>query len=132
MNLILVNIGDKIKIEKDLYFDVLWPNSKDFVEENPLNNNSIVCKLNYRKFSMMFTGDIEDVAEKQILKTYENKLQLLNSTIIKIPHHGSKTSSTENFIKEIKSQIALIGVGKNNKFGHPNEEVIERLEKYRK
>ena len=130
INLILVNMGDKVKIEKDLYFDILWPDDRNFIEENPLNNNSIVCKLNYKKFSILFSGDIEEIAEKRILERYKENLQLLNATIFKVPHHGSKTSSSEDFIKEIKSNISLIGVGKENRFGHPNDEVIERLEKY--
>ena len=80
---------------------------------------------------MLFTGDIEEIAEKQILKEHKNKLNILDSTILKVGHHGSKTSSTKEFIEEIKPKIALIGVGKNNKFGHPNDEVIERLENLR-
>jgi len=97
------------------------------ISENILNNNSIVCKLNYKNFSCLFTGDIEEIAEKQILQVHKNNLNILNSTLLKVPHHGSKTSSTQEFIDKIKPKIALIGVGKNNKFGHPNDEVIERL-----
>lgn len=76
---------------------------------------------------MLFTGDIEKIAEEKITKIYSDKI--LNSNIIKLPHHGSKTSSISNFIDEVNPQIALIGVGKNNKFGHPSNEVINRLEK---
>ena len=96
-----------------------------------MNNNSIVCKLHYKSFSMLFTGDIEEIAEKQILQEYKSNLNILNSTILKVGHHGSKTSSIEEFIGAVRPKIALIGVGKNNKFGHPNNEVIERLEKLR-
>ena len=55
----------------------------------------------------------------------------MDSTVIKISHHGSKTSSSEKFIKAVNPKIALIGVGENNKFGHPNSNVIERLEMIR-
>lgn len=96
-----------------------------------MNNNSIVAKLIYKDFSILFTGDIEGIAEKQILSAYKNNMQNLNSTILKVGHHGSKTSSTKNFIETINPQIALIGVGENNMFGHPNDGVIERLEKIR-
>ena len=126
----IVNKGDKLKIEKDLYFDILWPNKEKLISENKLNNNSIVCKLHYKSFSMLFTGDIEAVAEKKMLQEYKNNLQILNSTILKVGHHGSKTSSIQEFIEIVKPKIALIGVGKNNKFDHPNNQVIERLEKY--
>ena len=96
-----------------------------------MNNNSIVCKLNYKNFSMLFTGDIEEIAEKQILQEYKNNVQLLKSTILKVAHHGSKTSSTQEFVEMVTPKIALIGVGKNNKFGHPNDGVIKRLENLR-
>lgn len=120
---------EKINIEENLYFDILWPNNSNLISENILNNNSIVCKLNYKNFSMLFTGDIEELAEKQILEEYKNNSYVLNSTILKVGHHGSKSSSTLDFIETVNPKIALIGVGENNKFGHPNKEVIERLEK---
>ena len=123
-----VGKGDVLKIEKDLYLDILWPNSLDLIEENVLNNNSIVCKLRYKNFSILFTGDIEEIAEKRIIEEYNSNLNILNSAVLKAGHHGSKTSSTQNFIEAVNPQIVLIGVGENNKFGHPNESVIERLE----
>ena len=77
---------------------------------------------------MLFTGDVEEIAEKQILEEYKSNLSVLNSTILKVGHHGSKTSSTKEFIEAIKPKIALIGVGENNNFGHPNNDVLERLD----
>jgi len=56
-----------------------------------------------------------------------SRRNILNSTILKVAHHGSKTSSTEAFVDLVKPQIALIGVGRKNTFGHPNEDVLERL-----
>ena len=126
-----VGQGDRLKIEKDLYFDILWPNKSKLISENILNNNSIVCKLHYNDFSMLFTGDIEEIAEKQILKEYENNFQVLKSDVLKVAHHGSKTSSREEFIDAVKPKFALIGVGENNKFGHPSEKALERLTKMR-
>ena len=123
--------GNTLNIDKDIRFEVLWPKEEQ-IQENILNNNSIVAKLQYNRFSMLFTGDIEEIAEKQILEEYKTNLKILNSTILKVGHHGSKTSSTQEFIKAIKPKIALIGVGNNNTFGHPNSGVIERLEKLRK
>ncbi|MBQ9658124.1 MAG: hypothetical protein IJV31_05075 [Clostridia bacterium] len=128
INVMVVGQGDKLKIEKDLYFDIIWPNNSKLITENVLNNNSIVCKLYYKNFSMLFTGDIEEASEKQILQVYRNNLSVLKSTILKVGHHGSKTSSTQDFINAVNPKIALIGVGENNKFGHPNEVVLERLE----
>lgn len=80
----------------------------------------------YQKFSILFTGDIEQIAEKEILKKYGDTLK---STILKVAHHGSKSSSTEEFLNAVKPKIALIGVGKSNNFGHPNAEVLERIER---
>ena len=131
IKVVVVNKGDRLKIEKNIYFEILWPNSSKLVSENFLNNNSIVCKFQYKNFSMLFTGDIEKIAEKQILQEYKKNLQVLNSTILKVAHHGSKTSSTQEFLDAIKPKLALIGVGKNNKFGHPNDEIIKRLENMR-
>ena len=78
---------------------------------------------------MLFTGDIEEIAEKQILTEYKDS-KVLNSTILKVGHHGSKTSSTQEFLEAVKPKIALIGVGEHNTFGHPNERVIQRLQQY--
>ena len=122
----IVEKGDRINIEKELYFDILWPTS-ELISENVLNNNSIVCKLNYKEFSMLFTGDIEQIAEETILKEYKNNLQILNSKVLKVAHHGSKTSSIQEFIELVSPKIALIGVGKDNTFGHPNKEVLEKI-----
>lgn len=124
VNIILVEAGDKIQIENNLYLDVLWPNSKYYISENPLNNNSLVCKLKYKDFSMLFTGDIEEIAEKEILKLYKDRLK---ANVLKVAHHGSKTSTSKEFLKAMSPQIALIGVGENNKFGHPHELTLERL-----
>lgn len=126
-----VNKGEKLQIERNIYFDILWPDNSKVIIENVLNNNSIVCKLHYKNFSMLFTGDIEEIAEKEILKEYNDNFNLLKATVIKVPHHGSKTSSTQEFLEAVNSSFALIGVGKNNTFGHPNDEVIERLKRLR-
>ena len=118
----------KIKILENCYIDVLWPIKENLVKENTLNNNSLVFKLYYNNFSILFTVDIEYIAEKVIIKKYAQKLKC---NVLKIAHHGSKSSTIQEFLDYTNPQIALIGVGKNNKFGHPNEEVIKRLEKCR-
>ncbi len=122
----IVKKDDVINLENDVSIDILWPRDKQ-IEENKINNNAIVMKLRYNKFSMLFTGDIEEIAEKEIVSIYENT-DILRSAILKIAHHGSKTSTTEEFLKLVDSRIALIGVGKNNLFGHPSDEIIKRLE----
>ncbi len=130
-NVMVVEAGQKINIEKYLFFHVLWPDSQNKIAENVLNNNSLVCKMVYRNFSVLFTGDVEEIAEKEILKTYKNSSSIGKTTILKVGHHGSKSSSTQEFLSKIKPQIALIGVGENNNFGHPNDRVLERLKSLR-
>lgn len=123
-----VEAGDKINIEKNLYFYVLWPSAKNEIKENSINNNALVCKLYYKDFTILFTGDIEEKAENIIYKMYKNS-KVLKSDILKVAHHGSKSSSTEEFLKLVSPKIALIGVGKNNLYGHPSNIVINRLER---
>lgn len=108
IKVIVVEKGTRINIDKDIYFNILWPNQNNLIEENGINNNSIVAKFTYGNFTMLFTGDIEQIAEEQIIKEKTN----LKSTILKVAHHGSKTSSIEEFIKKVEPQIALIGVRK--------------------
>ena len=124
---IVVKQGNIINIEKHLKIKILFPED-ELITENVLNNNSLVFKLEYQRFEMLFTGDIEEVAEKQLLKMYSNGE--LKADVLKVAHHGSKSSTTEEFIKLVNPKIALIGVEKENSYGHPNNEVIERLEKY--
>lgn len=125
MNVIIVKAGDKLIIDKYTYFDILWP-TDELVNENILNNNSMVCKLNYKETKILFTGDIEEIAEKKMLELYNNELK---ADILKVAHHGSKTSSIQEFIDKVNPKIVLIGAGENNKFGHPNVDVLNRFEK---
>ena len=123
----IIEAGQKIYIEKNLYIEILWPDEVRKISENSINNNSLVFKLRYKDFSILFTGDIEEIAEKEILKKYKDNLEILNSTVLKVAHHGSKTSSITEFIEAVNPSISLIGVGENNKYGHPNEIVLENL-----
>lgn len=126
VNVIIVKAGDKVIIDKQCYFDILFP-TENLISENVLNNNSIVAKFylqNY--FSILLTGDIEQIAEEKIVEKYKHT-NMLQATILKVAHHGSKSSSTEDFLELVKPKIALIGVGEKNTFGHPNQEVLDRL-----
>lgn len=133
INLITANEDEKIVIENDLYFDVLWPENNRKILENSINNNALVLKLNYinkNSFAMLFTGDIEKETENILVKKYQNT-NILNSQILKVAHHGSDTSSTEKFIKLVSPKISLIGVGKDNSYGHPSKKTLENLTKIR-
>lgn len=130
INVLEVFAGKRVNIEKDLYINILWPLQESKIYNNEINNNSMVFKLCYKNFSMLFTGDIEEEAEKKICNLY-NSENVLKSTILKVAHHGSKTSSTEEFLNLVSPKLALIGVGKNNNFGHPSNMVIDRLKNIR-
>lgn len=126
IKIIELQAGNKINIEKNSSLEILWPSVAEKISENAINNNSLVCKFVYKNFSMLLTGDIESIAEEKLIEKYKNTNRL-NANILKIAHHGSKTSSNQEFLNEVNPKIALIGVGRKNKFGHPNQEVLERL-----
>ena len=121
INLIVVQKGSKIKIDNFTTVDIISPHSENIADN--MNDNSIVAKLEAYNFSILFTGDASEKIEKEIIKEKIN----LKSDILKVSHHGSKTGTSEEFLKSVKPKIALIGVGENNKFGHPTEDVIKRL-----
>lgn len=127
INIILAEQEKQIQIDKYVYFNIIFPTDQ-LIEENTLNNNSIVAKLCYGNFSMLFTGDVEKIAEQEMIEKYKNT-NTLRATILKVAHHGSKSSSIEEFLKLVQAKIALIGVGEKNTFGHPNDAVLKRIEK---
>ena len=87
-----------------------------------MNNHSLVVRLVYKNFSMLFTGDICEAAERNLLKNNPT----LKSTILKVPHHGSKTSSSLSFLEAVHPSIGILSVGYNNIFRLPNPAVIKR------
>ena len=87
------------------------------------NDNSVVMQITAGKTSFLMTGDIEKAVEKQILTNYPD----LETTILKAAHHGSKTSSHDDFINTINAKVGIISVGANNSYNHPSAEVIESL-----
>lgn len=121
----IVGEGNIINLDKDTYLDILWPEEKQ-ITDNVLNNNSMIVRVCYKNFKMLFTGDIEEIAEQKLLQKYENT-EKLTADILKVAHHGSKSSSIVEFLEKVNPKIAVIGVGKNNKFGHPNAGVLDRL-----
>lgn len=108
-------IGDELSFG-DVNIGVIYVSSDD-----ELNDTSIVLKLIYKDISMLFMGDASTKVEEKIL------LQDLKSDVLKVGHHGSIYSTSEDFIKKVEPKISIIEVGKNNNYGHPRYEVIERL-----
>lgn len=87
------------------------------------NNNSLVLYTKIGGLRWLFTGDIDKSVEGKILKTFPN----LTIDVLKVAHHGSKTSTSSSFLEKLDAQTALISVGENNRYGHPNSDVIDQL-----
>lgn len=121
-NIKVIVVSDENIINLDKYTKLEIFSSQNKYKD--INDNSIVAKLTAYNFSILFTGDASEEIEKQLL----NKELNIKADILKVSHHGSKTATSEEFLKKVSPKIALIGVGKKNKFGHPNKEVIKRLQ----
>lgn len=106
INVIIVKAGDRIVLDNTSYIDILYPKSK--LSLSDINNNSVVAKLVYKNKKILFTGDIEKEAEGDILSIYDKKE--LECDILKVAHHGSKGSTTDEFLNAVSPKIALIGV----------------------
>ncbi len=86
-----------------------------------LNNNSVVIRLEYKKASFLFTGDIEKEVERDLVNSE------IKSTVLKVAHHGSNTSSSKNFLEKVSPSVSIISVGKENSYNHPNKETLNTI-----
>ncbi len=114
----LDNLADSIKETDDSYF---------YLRKEDRNNTSLVMLLEYQEFEMLFTGDVEKEGELEIVRymqesDFDNEIEVL-----KVAHHGSSGSSCEEFLDAFHPKLSLISCGKNNSYGHPHEETLERL-----
>lgn len=123
--------GLHLALDQGLEMTVLYPGAAlaDLHEENA-NNYSIVARLTYGAVSVLLTGDIEAEVERQLVGAHRVgaiRESPLRSTVLKVAHHGSCTSTTEEFLEMVDPEIAVISVGEENRFGHPCPEVLGRL-----
>ena len=117
---------DRVELGKGYYFEVLAPG--DFLskqEKERFNNTSIVMLLHYGHFTMLFTGDAEAPVEDYLQQKYGNRLK---ADVLKVGHHGSKTSSIYKFISKVKPKYALISCGNKQIYNHPNKNVVGSLQ----
>lgn len=91
------------------------------------NSSSVVLSLSYKSFDMLFTGDVEGTGEENLCKVLMQK-NLSGYEVLKVAHHGSKNSSSIEFLEQADPQIALISAGQNNRYGHPHRETLEKLQ----
>ncbi len=122
---ILARRGMKINFDKTAYIDILFPDRD--VSGMDSNDASIVAKLVYGKTSYLFTGDSPLKIENYLI---ELSPESIDADVLKIGHHGSKTSNSEAFIGYVSPEYAVISVGKNNKYGHPHKDVLDILERF--
>ncbi len=113
-----IDLGNGVKIEVLNPPESLWEGTSDDVD-----NNGVVLKLRWDNVSFLFTADIRAEAEFELIMQRAN----LRSTVLKIAHHGSETSTSQQFLAAVDPEVALICVGADNPFGHPSAEVLERL-----
>lgn len=114
--------GDSLKISDTIKLDILSPS---YIQENS-NSNSIVFNLKYFDMDFLFTGDCEETNEIEMIKSYN----LEGIDFLKVAHHGSSSSSTANFIKEISPSIATISCGYKNQYGHPHKSTLDNLQNF--
>ncbi len=118
-----VDSGDVLDLGHETLLNILYPFNNNIYNGKP-NNNSVVVKINYGENSLLLTGDIEKKVES---KLFYSGLDI-SAKFLKIAHHGSKTSSSELFLDSVSPSFAFIEVG-DNRYGHPSEDVLTRLEK---
>lgn len=120
----IIGAGDSEKLGDTMQLEVLYPYYKmKFFDVND-NHGSLVLRITSKNTSILLTGDIGIIDETILLQQNID----LKSDILKVGHHGSKYSSTENFLKAVQPEIAILSYGKNNFYGHPHNETIERLQ----
>lgn len=120
INVIAVKPGVRLVEDGNLLAYFIAPNSDEY---DDLNEYSAVIKMIYGETSFLFTGDASSKSEKEMLAAAYD----LTANVIKIGHHGAKTSSSEEFIKTVKPQYAVISCGKDNSYGHPHEQTLKTL-----
>lgn len=130
-NIIIKQMPDLLGVHDfgDVRLFILAPNTKSsepYFAELSANDNSVVVRITYGPYALLWPGDLEQKGEAHLLSLDAD----LEADIVKAPHHGSKTSSTESFIKAIKPQHVIYTTGRDNRFHFPHDEVIERYNNY--
>ncbi|MCI1946080.1 ComEC/Rec2 family competence protein [Clostridium luticellarii] len=115
-------LDTKLNLGENITAEILAPNSSTYEDTN---NYSIVLKITYGDTKFLFTGDAETKSESEMTdKNYD-----LSADVLKVGHHGSSSSTSEEFLDRVNPKIAVISCGKNNKYGHPTKKTINKLKK---
>lgn len=114
--------GDEI-VGKDISFRCIYPTGEEDIKDQ--NEASIVMRMDYKGLSMLFTGDIAGSTEEKIIESSDK--DILDCDILKVCHHGSKNSSTDDFLKKVDPKLYLISCGLMNRYGHPHRDALSRM-----
>ena len=123
----IARAGQQIDLGEGIRLEIIYP-QKEFLEgtESDGNNNSVVLRLVWKEVSFLFTGDIDEEAERAIL--YSDQWYELDSTVLKIAHHGSSQATSSQSLAAVDPEVAVICVGEGNDFGHPSDETLAKLD----
>ena len=127
LNKIIARRGERfiLDVDRKIYLDILFPNQS--ISSFESNETSIVSKLSYGQKSFLFVGDSTIYNESLIIWNEQEKT--IDSDVLLLGHHGSKTSSSLFWLEKVSPDLAIISAGSNNRFGHPAEEILDRLSK---
>ena len=124
--LVIIDRPQEIIFGNNCFLDIIYPRKSLLAKSvNNLNNSSIVAELDCEDRTVLFMGDAETEVEEELIKIGD----LGSVEILKVGHHGSNTSSNQEFLELVNPQKAIISAGKDNKFGHPSLRIIKRLER---
>ena len=126
---IFVNPSAKIEISDEVYIETIWPvevSDEPVAADDPNEHNSVYM-IHYNNLKIMVTGDLLEEDEQEMIEYYKDT-DKLKCDILKVAHHGSKSSSSEEFLDAVKPRIAVIQCGRNNFYGHPHKQTLDRLE----
>ena len=105
------------------YIEILYPNRAAIENVKAVNDTSIIARLVFGEHSFLFTGDISDSVERELVRSNAD----IDADILKIPHHGSKSSNSSVFLSAVTPELGIIQVGAKNRYGHPTKEALDRL-----
>lgn len=123
---VIVSAGDIIQLDQATSCTVLYPTLTTPVTQLETNDTSLILECQFAATSVLFTGDMSSLVEKELVQSGG----LTDVDLLKVPHHGSKSASTAEFLAAITPELCIIEVGKDNQYGHPHQAVMDRLRQY--
>lgn len=114
-----------IVFDDGVTLEMIWPDANEVTQIEDANDASVTLRVVYEDYRILLPGDIETLAEQKILESGRD----VSADILKMPHHGSRTSSSTGFLLAVHPSLAIASTGQNNQFGHPHPEIVDRYEK---